>query len=316
MKRVNLFLLFILLSFAIRLNGQNYPVSKQPIQILNANKRLGSPEGAVWAHTEMATDINPVNSANIVIGFNSTYPETYPTTATIGAQYSINGGTTWGSLNSLPGADNLGYASDPGCAFNTNGVVYISYVAYGTGYQDEARYNRSNDGGITWSNPVTVYTAAPGYGIDRPNIAIDNTVGSPYQNRRYFAWSRSQGGYLTNGIQFISPDLNNGVQTISNDIGWGVDMDTDLNGKLYVVWCDFNGNLRMNRSLDGGNSFIGTTTVVSGLINPVNIGDLDARYYPTIAIDKSDFHPNRVYIAYHSGPSNDVDIFLVYSDDG
>jgi hypothetical protein len=266
-----------------------------------------------WAHTEPASSTNPANGNNIVIGFNSTYPQTYPTIITQGAKFSNDGGLTWTVVDSLPKARGSGYASDPGCAFSTNGTAYISYVTYGGGQQYQVRYSYSTNGGASWSDPVSVYSTSEQ--VDRPNMCIDNKVGSPYQDRLYFAWSRAVGGYLASGILFTTPSIT-GSQTISSDIGWGVSLATDNNGKLYVVWCDFNGNVRMNRSTNGGSSFTGTTTVQSGLINPVSIGGLGARYYPVVAVDRSTYHPNRVYVAYHSGPSTDIDVFITYSDDG
>ena len=71
----------------------------------------------------------------------------------------------------------------------------------------------------------------------------------------------------------INRHIYSPAYVITNDIGWGVDMAVDMDHNLYVVWCDFNGNIRMNKSTNGGENWGTATTIQSGLTNPVTIGE-------------------------------------------
>jgi hypothetical protein len=100
---------------------------------------------------ETAIAVNPANQRNIVAGVND-YQN-----ATAGFMASTDGGQHW-YHNTLPVVDeperDILESGDPVTAFDRQGVVYYSQIAFSrTDDKNGIFVNRSTNGGFTWSKP-------------------------------------------------------------------------------------------------------------------------------------------------------------------
>jgi hypothetical protein len=205
--------------------------------------------------------------------------------------YTSSNGTTWTNQGLLPGYSDTGGAlqsdGDPVIVFgpkpNGNGTFDADHMrAYYAGLASFAPGNangnqapellavsRSDDDGLTWTNPVI---AAGGHGFkfnDKEAIWADNNPASPFFGRVYVSWTQFRGSVFTffgepimvafsadGGATWSKPNQlsaahNNG--TVGGRQGSTVRTGPD--GTVYVFWED--GDIRSNKmvlasSTDGG----------------------------------------------------------------
>ncbi|MBK6963505.1 MAG: hypothetical protein IPH20_06030 [Bacteroidales bacterium] len=122
--------------------------------------------------------INPQNPRHLVVAWMG---YVFLNRIMIKTRVSFDGGTTWSSAQNTPHFA-AGYTSaDPSLAFDDNGNVFLSLIDHDADLFSGAVYVRkSQDGGISWGNPVEVinYNSDPGkIPIDRPWISIDRSGG-------------------------------------------------------------------------------------------------------------------------------------------
>jgi hypothetical protein len=231
---------------------------------------------------EIAIAVNPNDPDHLVAGSNDYY---YRFNNATGARQalvptgfftSFDGGLTWID-GQIPMRSGNG-AGDPAPAFDAkNGVVLMAQlenVAGAGGFfvsQGDVSTSRSTDGGLTWSEPVTVFMGT-GAGIgpanqavfwDKEYITVDNNPGSPFYGRAYLTATRFLNGlqgsfaespiYLSysddGGLTWSSPREISGSHPSCTyqTTGGGTDCDEDQNsipevapnGDVYVYFANF-----------------------------------------------------------------------------
>lgn len=235
--------------------------------------------------------------------------------------YSFDGGLTWGQ--DLFVEPQYIWDSDPGITVDTAGNFYAVILSY-TGSTSEPNglfVYKSTDGGVTWSDPVTVINGVPGVFEDKELIACDRS-GGPYTDNLYVAWARF---YSTQILMCRSTDEGNsfvGPVTISdmNGVQWPVPC-VGPNSEVYVAWVQYSpGAIRFDCSTDGGETFgtditIQNVSFVSGYI----YGDIMVFSFPAIDVDITGGPYNgNIYVAYmdYASGNTDTDIYFTCSTDG
>jgi hypothetical protein len=272
-------------------------VSQATQPLVYAGNFLVDCDGEV-PHNETTIAVNPLNPNHAVGGYHSyqinflgaTVVQHIVSTASV----TFDGGKTWREV--LPPIAPFQFTGDPALTFDAKGRLYYASIAdhEGPGLSFTAPsivVATSDDGGLTWTNPVTV---ARGQGAvntggsriqifqDKEFIAADRGPTSPFKNRVYVSWTSFQEG----------PDISvfrAPIQTSRSDDGvtWSSAMEIsgfhpackvalsgrpnecDLNqdsyptvapnGRVYVSFENFNtpteNQLMVVRSDDGGRAF-------------------------------------------------------------
>ncbi len=262
--------------------------------------------------------------------------------------FSTNGGTTWTAADQ-PLVDEQGttwsFASDPGVAIDTRGTIFFSQLlifSVDNNFKGDAMIvNRTNDLGRTFSLGTILkkdLNAGPaGRFEDKPFIACDTNLSSPFRDNVYVAWDTVEG--VANGIVNFARSTDHGVtfsvQRIDDpQSGSGVNEIAAVpavgpNGEVYVAWLDIlNTRLQIDRSFDGGVTF-GRDHTISQMIIPFDTGIpaikvRRALVYPSIDVDRSTGpHRGRLYCAWTDQADQtrpfidgaETDIFFAFSDD-
>src|SRR5256886_2126961 len=163
---------------------------------------------SVGPHNETTIAVNPTNPANIVAASHTYLYNLDKQSASAllriftEAYVSKDGGQTWTNVH--PPHGSYRFLTDPALAFDAAGTLYWSNVAShdsvaGAFSDVSVIVDRSNDGGITWTDPVTV---AKGNGTisnggsnaqfnDKDWLAVDRGT-SRYRGSVYVTWARQQ----------------------------------------------------------------------------------------------------------------------------
>lgn len=122
--------------------------------------------------------VNPLDPRNIVIGWRRFEP--YSTLKQAGYAYSFDGGASWGTdvLPVAPGTER----TDPVLDVDSAGHFYYQSMAHGA--TNASSVFKSEDGGLTWSEPVYQFTG------DKNWLAIDKAGGASDGNL-YSTWRTS-----------------------------------------------------------------------------------------------------------------------------
>jgi hypothetical protein len=253
--------------------------------------------------------------------------------------FSSDGGSTWGGVD-LPLPDAIGtnghrFGSDPTLAFDTRGNVFYGYIVVffgnGSGIKGtEMAVARSTDGGATYPS-VTYFSFQGGenHFNDKPMIAADTNLGSPFRDNVYIAWDAALGGSISGGVR-LARSSDHGATFASVRVddprgpagSIGADPFVGPNGEVYVAWNDYVANtIAFNSSLDGGVTW-GTPVVIATKLIPFDIAipaefRREALVYPACDADRSS-GPNRgrLYCSWMDlTDDGTTDILAAYSDD-
>jgi hypothetical protein len=288
--------------------------------------------------SETAIAVNPSNPSQIVAGSNEIFrlPER--------GYYSGDGGKTWTGIDlPLPppltsnGSD---FASDPSVAWDTRGNVYVGYIVVFGGNQKFASFNgtemavaRSSDGGHTWAATYFNFNSGSAKFNDKPYIAVDDNLSSPYRDTVYAAWDNAGGSSSSSNAILVSRSTDGGV-TFSQPVFAsatnggpqaviGADPFVSPDGTVHVAWNDIQHNfIAESSSTDGGLTF-GPTQVVAtkqlafSAAVPAQ-SSRQALVYPACGADTSSgTFRGTLYCSWmDSTASNGTDIFLARSTDG
>lgn len=160
----------------------------------NVNLRCGD-QTRPFMETAIAVDTKDPN--HLLVGANDYQSPSTSFVSAVTSFVSFDGGQNWTKGN----VPMTGFTSaDPSPVFSAKfntahmGEVgvrcpdlrYLRICAY------DAATVTSNDGGLTWGNPVVVSSGSPFNQVlnDKPWLAVDNDPSSPYYGRLYLSWSR------------------------------------------------------------------------------------------------------------------------------
>src|SRR5256714_3157121 len=163
---------------------------------------------SVGPHNETTIAVNPTNAANIISASHTYLYDLDKQNASAllriftEAYVSKDGGQSWTNVH--PPHGSYRFLTDPALAFDADGHLYWSNVAShdsvaGAFSDVSVIVERSDDGGISWTDPVTV---AKGNGTvsnggtnalfnDKDWITVDRGT-SPYRGSVYVTWARQQ----------------------------------------------------------------------------------------------------------------------------
>ncbi|HXE84368.1 MAG TPA: sialidase family protein [Gemmatimonadales bacterium] len=285
---------------------------------------------AAAPQNETAIAVDPSNASRVVAGANDYVTRTWacsisgtPCSALgdgySGTYFSNDGGQHWCCVSTdpahlgtqIPGVERLtggiyDAGGDPAVAFDSRGNVYYSGLGFDrTSPPSTVAVNRGtfdSTGALTWGPPTFINpTAAPSTLNDKPWIAVDANVSSPFRDRVYVTWTRfifnaHSGAYVQSPISFVySTDGGktfSSPKLISGNVlyGQGSHPAVGPDGTLYVFW---DGATRratldstwMVKSSDGGVTW-SKPVAIAQLVDIIPVADTAFRVnsYPAAAI--------------------------------
>lgn len=153
--------------------------------------------------------------------------------------------------------------------------------------------SRSTDGGLTWSNPVTVAT---GSGLDKNWIVCDDTSTSPYYGHCYTEFDDNANGNKLHMVTSTDGGQTWGsvLSTANGATGIGGQPVVQPNGTVIVPAGNANDSAIIAfNSTNGGASWSSTTTVTT-ISDHAVAGSLRTEPLPSAEIDAS----GKVYVAW------------------
>jgi len=225
----------------------------------------------------------------------------------IGFATSTNGGASW-TAGSLPGSTTFATppgiyarASDPTVAFDARHNAWlISYLGLwpnGNTAEVDVLVSRSIDGGLTWSNPVTV--AATGDFFDKNWTVCDDTSTSPFYGNCYTEFDDVN----FNDLEQMSTSIDGGLTwgaaltTGNKDHGIGGQPLVQPTGTVIVPFNSFRGQgftISAFESTDGGGSWSSSVNVAPVHFHHAAGGIRDSIPLPSAEMDGS----GKVYVVW------------------
>jgi hypothetical protein len=304
------------------------PAGGIPKGIVRVSGDLLAPDGGI-AQPETETEpffaIDPENPRHLLAVYQEDrFPDEGCRNLTSAA--SFNGGTTWREslLPNLTVAAGGSYerTSDPWIAFGSGGRAYFASLGFNeTSPQNGVYLSSSDDGGLTWSDPVAVHGGTQTFD-DKEAVVVDTRDDSPYKGRVYVGWdwisaSRQQPELITysddGGRSFQPP-----VTLINQGESLGVVPLVGPGGIVHAVWLNFLGRgafLLAAHSTDGGRTWSAPVTISS--VDAVGVaGSRTGAGIPAAAIDG---RTGALYVAWqddHFTPGTDQAVLSRSTDGG
>lgn len=190
---------------------------------------------------------------------------------------SFNSGRNWQEslLPNLTAATGGPYEriSDPWVTFGPGGRAYLASVAFNeTSPQNGIYLSASDDGGVTWSDPVAVHSGNQNFD-DKESVVVDTRNDSPYKGRVYVGWDWISAAHEQPELIAYSDDGGHSFQppiTLTNEgENIGIVPLVGPGGIVHAVWLHFTSDgvsLLAAHSTDGGRTWS----------SPVEISDVRA----------------------------------------
>jgi hypothetical protein len=326
-------------------NSPNKPTWWEKYQHLAANGpdtcRAGS-SVRVGPNVDVSNECGPQSETYITI--NPAQPKTVAGGSNeifrlpMRGYFSSDGGSSWSGVDlPLPPAigNGINFGSDPSLAFDSSGTLYYSYIvvyfSQGSGINATALgVARSTDGGRSYPQfTLFAFDGGESHFNDKPMIAADTNLTSPFRDSVYVAWDAAVGGSTGGGIR-LARSTDRGATFATTRIddprgpgrGIGAVPFVGPNGEVYVAWNDYAANtIAFNRSFDGGATW-DRPQIIAPKRLPFDIAipaefSRGALVYPACDSDRSS-GPNRgrLYCAWMDlTASGNTDIFVSFSSD-
>jgi hypothetical protein len=232
-------------------------------------------------------------------------------------------------------------ADNPMVAYGSQGTAYIAgYYLIEDDFSSDALvgFQKSTDGGATWSQPVP----AMGYAHSTANdtwLTVDTSKSSPYKDTLYLSGVlrgtlHGQGGYQV----VVSHSSDDGaswqqVPVIPAHTGpfadWNTNVTVGRDGAVYITWIYCNaqtqdciygrGNVLFSKSLDGGSTWskprlIAHVHMTYPLPNTDGIRVFDT---PVIGVDNSNGpYSGNLYVTMYTWTGSYMRVGVIRSTDG
>lgn len=293
------------------------PPQKSPVtDALPGSDQKVNQDTSTQNQNETSIAVNPADPQNAVGAWNDYYVVTSGQNTVIGYGWTSDGGASWQSsrvnFSSLPATQSTG---DPAVTADTQGNFYLGVLAY-NGTAPGILVSKSTDGGATFAEPVRLDN-----GGDKEYLTVDKR-----NDAIYVTWENA--GSLGNQGIYFSKSTDHGAtfsprQQISTNSGGtnnGSTPSVGPNGEIYVVWSNFGSTLWLQRSLDGGTTWLPSDKAIRTDVqtppSPLN-GGFRNPPIPASACDAtSGPYSGRIYVVWADRRYGDPDILLSYSDDG
>ncbi len=239
----------------------------------------------------------------------------------IGFATSTDSGATWthGFLpyttvySNPPGT--FARATDPSVAYDPKHDAWLieSLGMNGSGEGSAVIVNRSTDGGLSWSKPITILTQD---GADKNWIVCDTWASSPHYGNCYTEWDDNGAGNLLQMSTSTDGGKTWSMASVPSTSVIGGQPLVQPNGTVIVPTDDgFEGDVESFRSTDGGASYAGPVAI-SPISNAIDGSDMRSPPLPSAEVDAG----GKVYVTwadcrFRSGCSAN-DIVMSTSKDG
>lgn len=267
--------------------------------------------------SENSIAISEVNPLNLFVSANMPLTQSY--------FFSSNGGANWfGSENDPNNYTNYG---DPVALFDRAGNAY--WVALGS--PGGIILAKTTNLGAAWG-PKLIAEPLTSNSVDKEHAMTDQS--GVYPNNIYVAFTdfAIPGNTPITFKRSIDGGVNWGSRmdlAIPGMFEQGVNIQTGLNGEVYVIWANYNNGslpesgIGFAKSTDGGATFNtpATAFAISGirLSNGAqsDFGGTRVSSFPSMGVDRST-GPRRgtIYIVYPDRSTGDADIYVNKSTDG
>jgi hypothetical protein len=252
------------------------------------------------------------------------------------ASGSVNGGSSWyfGNLGCVEGGS-------PTLAYGVKGTAYLA-----AGY-DAVELTTTQDNGNTWSPAAEVVSPFfNGGSALAPWLAVDNTKGSPYQNRLYIAATQRDAGQVQSQISVSYSDDGGDTWIITavDKIQTEPNLDQfsriaiGSDGSVYIAWqrCAMSGrkincggtmaHMLFSKSSDGGSTWstplhMAVVRLVPDSCSCAFFGNLPHTYEPVadppvLAVDNSGGkHAGNLYALMYNWTGKQMQVQVITSRD-
>ncbi len=292
---------------------------------------LNSPDVAVSTNSTQSENSIIVDPNNRMTALNSNNSGGPGGTPIYGANdlYTFDGGETFDGETAGAAGTNQG---DPAACIGTDGRWYVGYIK-----NNGMGVAHSDDQGQSWTH-VQV-TPNPGQMTDKNHLWLDRTVGSPYENYLYDAWTDFGGSSDNEIVLKYSADRgetwsNRKVISLAVNAGshnQGVNIHSGPNGEVYAVWTIYDSwpqdekAMGFAKSLDGGETWEPAIRIIDNIRGIRNSGvpqNMRVAAFPSMAVDNSN-GPNsgNIYVVWTNigvpgvNSGNDRDVYMIKSAD-
>ncbi len=278
------------------------------------------------AESEVGIAVDPTNRQNVVAVSND-----IGDLSKLAVWFSTDGGATWTANFIDENEDSFGSGDrrfDPNVAYDSDGNVYVIYSTSGTG--NRLVLARSTDGGQNFNQVTTVTTDA---GTNNLHTAMVTTrADASGADDVLVVWARVQGNEsieaalsLDAGATFTVTNNNINDALQRTFLPWA---EADANGDFAVVWevnqgggagAIFHDTLDGTTLADGANNTVSTIQITDFAAATSKIPAQPDRGLFSVTTVGANRTTGRIFVSYSDRPntsSNDLDVFVRFSDDG